>query len=127
LGDILVAIEFFRTVWPVTVSQRLGRFLVLNLQGLSYQQWKEDPSWSLHRGLAALRGLPVPLWFMQRADQGVSDWGLLGDPPILTEHVDAQFGWMLEARADAAEWRAQYPNDSGLELSAALRALHQPQ
>ena len=39
---------------------------------------------SLHRGLAALRVLPVPLWFLQLADQGLSDWGLLGDPPILT-------------------------------------------
>ena len=42
-----------------------------------------------------MRGLPVPLWFLQLGDQGLSDWGLLGDPPILTEHVDAQFGWMF--------------------------------
>jgi hypothetical protein len=109
------------------VDQGWGRFLVLNLQGLTYQQWQKDPAWSLHRGLAALRGLPVPLWFLQRADQGLSDWGLLGDPPILTEHVDAQFGWMLEAHPDASEWRARYPDDSGLEVSPALRQLHQPQ
>jgi hypothetical protein len=127
LGDILVAVEFLRTIWPVMVDQRRGRFLVLNLQGLTYQQWQEDPAWSLHRGLATLRGLPVPLWFLQLADQGLSDWGLLGDPPILTEHVDAQFGWMLETHPDAAEWRARYPDDSGLEVSSALRKLHQPQ
>jgi len=71
--------------------------------------------------------LPVPLWFLQLADQTLSDWGLLGDPPILTEHVEAQFGWMLEAHPDPAEWRARYPDDSGLDVSAALRALHQPQ
>jgi hypothetical protein len=127
LDDVLVAIEFLRTIWPVMVNQGRGRFLILNLQGLSYQQWTEDPSWSLHRGLAALRGLPVPLWFLQLADQGLSDWGFVGDPPILTEHVDAQFGWMLETHPDAAEWRARYPDDSGLDVSAALRALHQPQ
>jgi hypothetical protein len=126
LDDILVAVEFLRTIWPLMVDQGRGRFLVLNLQGLSYQQWKEDPSWSLHRGLASLRGLPVPLWFLQGADQGLSDWGLVGDPPILTEHVDAQFGWMLEAHPDVAEWRARYPDDSGLDVSAALRSLHQP-
>ena len=107
------------------VEQKLGRFLVLNLQGLSHQQWLEGPEWSLHRGLAALRGLPVPLWFLQLADQGLSEWNLPGDPPILTEHVNAQFGWMSEAHPDAAEWRARYPEDSGLTMSAALRQLHQ--
>jgi hypothetical protein len=125
LDDVLVAVEFLRTIWPVMVGQRQGRFLVLNLQGLTYQQWQEDPAWSLHRGLAALRALPIPLWFLQLADQGLSGWGLLGDPPILTEHVDAQFGWMLEAHPDVAEWRARYPDDSGLEVSPALRELHQ--
>lgn len=125
LDDVLVAVEFLRTTWPVMVDQRLGRFLVLNLQGLDHQHWLEEPGWSLHRGLAALRGLPVPLWFLQRADQGLSDWGLPGDPPILTEHVDAQFGWMMEGHPDAAEWRARYPDDSGLDMSSALRRLHQ--
>ena len=127
LGDILVAVEFLRTTWPVMVNQGRGRFLVLNLQGLNCQQWQEDSKWSLHRGLANLRGLPTPLWFLQLADQGLSDWGLLGDPPILTEHVDAQFGWMLETHPDAAEWRARYPDDSGLEVSPGLRKLHQPE
>ncbi len=126
LGDVLVAVEFLRSIWPVMVDQGRGRFLILNLQGLSQRQWKANPSWSLHRGLAALRGLPVPLWFLQQGDQGLSDWGLPGDPPILTEHVDAQFGWMLEAHPDPTEWRARYPDDSGLDVSASLRALCQP-
>lgn len=125
LDDVLVAVEFLRTTWPVMVAQGRGRFLLLNLQGLSRQHWTDDPAWSLHRGLATLRGLPVPLWFLQRADQGLSDWELSGDPPILTEHVDAQFGWMLEAHPDVAEWRARYPEDSGLEMSPALRREHQ--
>jgi hypothetical protein len=124
LGDVLVAIEFLRSVWPVMVDQGLGRFLALNLQGLSQAQWQRDPAWSLHRGLAVLRGLPVPLWFLQHADQNLSDWGLPADPPILTEHVEAQFSWMLEAHPDAAAWRAGYPRHSGLAFSPALRALH---
>ena len=36
-----------------------------------------------------------------------------------------QFGWMIEAHPDAAELRARYPEDSGLDMSAALRRLHQ--
>jgi hypothetical protein len=124
LDDALVAVEFLRTTWPVMVDQGRGRFLLLNLQGLSYRQWQEAPGWSLHRGLATLRGLPVPLWFLQSADQGLSDWGLPGDPPILTEHVEAQFGWMLEAHPEAAAWRARYPDDCGLDVAPALRELH---
>lgn len=126
LDDVLVAVEFLRTIWPLMVDHGRGRFLILNLQGLSHQQWIEDPSWSLHRGLAALRGLPVPLWVLQSGDQRISNWGLPGDPPILTEHVDAQFGWMLETHPDAAEWRALYPEDSGLDFSSDLRKLYQP-
>jgi hypothetical protein len=124
LGDVLVAVEFLRTIWPVMIDQHRGRFLILNLQGLSHEQWLENPEWSLHRGLAFLRGLPVPLWFLQLAGQQLSDWNLPGDPPILTEHVDAQFGWMLEASPIQAEWRARYPDDSGLEMSPSLRRLH---
>ena len=37
--------------------------------------------------------------------------------PILTEHVDAQFCWMLEAHPDQAERRARYLEDSGLGMS----------
>lgn len=124
LGDALVAIEFLRSVWPVMVDQGLGRFLVLNLQGLSRDDWLHDPAWSLQRGLAALRGLPVPLWFLQNGDQGLSDWNLPGDPPILTEHVDAQFSWMLEASPEAAVWRRRYPEHAGLSVSPELQALY---
>jgi hypothetical protein len=122
--DVLVAIEFLRTTWPVMVDQRRGRFLVINLQGVTQQQWIEDPRWSLHRGLTVLRSRPVPLWFLQLADQGLSTWDLPGDPPILTEHVEAQFGWMIETHPDVAEWRARYPEDSGLNMSAELLRLH---
>jgi hypothetical protein len=123
LEDVLVALEFLRTRWPVMVNEGRGRFLVLNLQGVSKDQWIENPRWSFHRGLIALRGTPVPIWFLQLANQELSSWDLPRDPPILTEHVEAQFGWMIEVYPDAAQWRAQYPRDSGLNISAALLRL----
>ena len=46
-----------------------------------------------------------------------------GDRPILTEHVDAQFGWLMEAWDDPDEAQALYPADSGLAVSAPLRHL----
>jgi hypothetical protein len=49
--------------------------------------------------------------------------GSATDPPILTEHVEAQFGWMIETYPDAAQWRAQFSRDSGLTMSAALLRL----
>ena len=70
-----------------------------------------------------LRSTPVPLWFLQLADQGLSSWRLPNDPPILTEHMEAQFGWMLEAYPDVDVWRAKYPADSRLEFSASLLQL----
>jgi hypothetical protein len=121
LDDILVAIEFIRTVWPIMVDQGLGRFLVLNLQGLHFEEWLSDGRWSLHRGLIALRSLPVPLWLLQRGGQEVSTWMLPGDRPIFTEHVDAQFGWMWEADLSPNDWLKRYPADSGLDVSTAVR------
>ncbi len=123
LDDVLVAVEFLRTRWPVLVDQHQGRFLLLNLQGLSKQQWSDDPRWSMHRGLVHLLASPVPIWLLQVADQGLSAWGLPHDPPILTEHMEAQFGWMLESYPDPDIWRAQYPQDSGLDFSPSLLRL----
>jgi hypothetical protein len=120
LDDVLVAVEFLRTRWPVMVDERFGRFLALNLRGLSYDTWTSHPQLSLHRGLVAIR-LPVPLWLIQQADQEVSNWRLPGDPPILTEHMDAQFAWMLEMHPDPVDERSRYPADSGLQVSDALR------
>jgi hypothetical protein len=97
--------------------------LVLNLQGFSKDQWIEHPQWSFHRRLAALRGTPVPVWFLQLANRELSYWDLPRDPPILTEHVEAQFGWMIETYPEAAQWRAQFSRDSGLTMSAALLRL----
>jgi hypothetical protein len=122
LDDVLVAVEFLRTRWPTMVDQGFGRFLALNLRGLSHDIWMDHPRLSLQRGLAAIR-LPVPLWLIQQADENVSDWHLPGDPPILTEHLDAQFAWMLEMHPDPDAERSRYPDDSGLHVSAQLRAM----
>jgi hypothetical protein len=122
LADVLVAVEFLRTRWPVLVDQGYGRFLALNLRGLTQDVWASDPRLSLHRGLLALR-TPVPVWLLQLGGQDVSQWDLPGDPPILTEHLERQWGWMVEATADAGAERSLYAVDSGLWLSPGLRDL----
>jgi hypothetical protein len=122
LDDVLVAIEFLRTRWPTMVEEGYGRFLALNLRGLSHDTWTGHAQLSLQRGLTATR-TPVPLWLIQLADQDVSSWELPGDPPILTEHMEAQFAWLTEMYRDPDIERARYPEDSGLHVSVALRRL----
>ncbi|GAA2640191.1 hypothetical protein [Paractinoplanes durhamensis] len=120
LDDILVAMEFFRSVWPPLLDERYGRFLVVDLRGHTGESFAAAAERSLDRGMLAFR-VPVPLWLLQNADQDASSWGLPGDPPILTEHVDSQFAWMVEAWPGQAETMARYPADSGLIASPALR------
>jgi hypothetical protein len=107
LEDVLVAIEFLRTRWCTLVDQRYGRFLALNLRELSQEVWASHPGLSLQRGIAAIR-MPVPVWVLQLAGQGVSSWALPGDPPILTEHLEGQFAWMAEIYPEAAAQRSLY-------------------
>ena len=105
----------------IQVCKSLGDFLAINCQRLSKETWESREEVSLHRGLAAMRArLPVPLWIIQKADQEVELWPLIGDVPIFTEHVSAQFGWMLEAAFDRGDSQRRYPEDSGLILSAPL-------
>jgi hypothetical protein len=122
LGDVLVALEFLRTEWPILVDQGAGRLLAVNCRELSREAFAGDEHWSLHRGLAAIR-VPVPLWFIQTAGQAVESWGLPGDAPIFTEHSANQFAWMLEGWVDRRAMQARYADDSGLELSPALQRL----
>jgi hypothetical protein len=121
LGDVLVALEFLRTEWPILVDQS-GRLLALNCRGLSRETFAGDEQLSLHRGLLAIR-LPVPLWVIQTAGQAVETWGLPGDPPIFTEHTPNQFSWMMEIFVERSVMQARYAQDSGLELSTALQRL----
>ena len=120
LDDVLVAVEFVRTIWPVMVEQGYGRFLAVNCRGLSREEWRADDRLSLQRGLVALR-TPVPVWLLQLAGQEVHAWGLPGDHPVLTEHLERQFTWMTEAFPDPQAARAAYPEVCGLKVSTALR------
>jgi hypothetical protein len=121
LGDVLVAMEWLRVEYPQFVERRRGDFLAINCQRLSKETWESREEVSLYRGLAAMRArLPVPLWIIQQADQEVEFWPLIGDVPIFTEHVSAQFVWMLEGAFDRGEAQRRYPEDSGLILSAPL-------
>ena len=122
LGDVLVAVEFLRTEWPVLVDEGRGRFLLIDCQGASRAAFMTDERFSLHRGLLALR-LPGPVWILQSAGQSVEDWGFPGDHPIFTQHTEHQFSWMFQISLDRRYAQQHYPRHSGLELSPALRRL----
>jgi hypothetical protein len=121
LRDVLVAMEWLRVEWPQFLERRSGDFLAINCQRLTKEIWESREELSLHRGLAAMRRrLPTPLWIIQMSDQDVESWPSLGEVPIFTEHVSAQFAWMWEASFDRNESQQRYPTESGLILSAAL-------
>jgi hypothetical protein len=121
LRDVLVAMEWLRVEYPQFLDRRRGDFMAINCQRLSQEQWETRDEVSLHRGLAAMRArLPVPLWIIQRADQNVDTWPLMGEVPVFTEHVEAQFGWMLEAAFDRREAQRHYAQASGMLLAPAL-------
>jgi hypothetical protein len=123
LRDVLVASEWLRVEYPQLVDRRRGDFLAINCQRCSRGVWETAEELSLHRGLAGMRSrLPVPLWIIQEAGQDVEFWPLVGDVPIFTEHVSAQFAWMLEAAFDRGEAQRRYPTDSGLVLAPAAAA-----
>jgi hypothetical protein len=82
----------------------------------------QDERYSLHRGLISLR-LPVPLWIIQSAGQGVDDWGLPGDFPIFTEHFERQFSWMLQISFDRRDAQSNFPQASRLAFSPAMQRL----
>jgi hypothetical protein len=121
LRDVLVAMEWLRVEFPQYLERKRGNFMAINCQRLSREVWENNEEVSLHRGLAAMRTrLPVPLWIIQMAEQDVEDWPLIGEVPIFTEHLSAQFSWMLEASFDRRESQQRYPEDSGMILAPAL-------
>jgi hypothetical protein len=122
LGDVLVALEFLRTEWPIVVQEQRTRFMAINCRGLSRETFADDERLSLHRGLLEIR-VPVPVWIIQSAEEHVEQWGLGQDPPIFTEHEPNQFSWMFEFFVDRREAQSRYPENSGLELSPALERL----
>jgi hypothetical protein len=121
LRDVLVAMEWLRVEYPQFVERKRGDFLAINCQRLSRDAWAASEEVSLHRGLAAMRSrLPVPLWIIQVADQDVESWPLIGEVPIFTEHVSAQFVWMFETAFDRHDAQRLYAEASGMILSRAL-------
>jgi len=123
LRDLLVAIEWLRTEWPLMVQQRSGDFIVLNCQSLTKDIWSNSAELSLFRGLAAIR-MPSPIWFLQLGGQEVENWPLVGERPIFTEHVATQFKWMMEMFFERRESESRYPTDSGLSLSPEVLELY---
>jgi hypothetical protein len=117
--DVLVALEWLRTEWPMMVEERRGDFTMINCQELTEELWTQRIELSLLRGLTSVR-TPGPIWFLQRAGQTVENWPLVGERPIFTEHVSNQFRWLLEISLDRHDAQSRYPVDSGLELAPEL-------
>jgi hypothetical protein len=89
---------------------------MIDCRPMTRQDWENDPSLTLMRGLAAVR-LSVPLWFVQAAGQDVENWPFVGERPIFTQHLESQFAWMWEILLPRREACKEYPQWSGLELS----------
>jgi hypothetical protein len=122
LADVLVALEFLRTEWPIVVAEQRVRFLAVDCREVRREAFTNDEEWSLHRGLLALAA-PVPVWIIQSAGQHVDEWGLANDRPIFTQHEPHQFGWMWSFHVDRRAAQSRYPENSGLELSPELQRL----
>lgn len=90
LGDILVALEWLRTEWPVMVESGSGDFVVLDCKQFIKEVWTEAIELSLHRGLTSIR-TSGPLWLLQLAGQDVETWPFVGERPIFTQHLPDQF------------------------------------
>jgi hypothetical protein len=122
LGDVLVALEWLRTEWPVMVESGSGDFVVLDCKQFTKEVWTEAIELSLHRGLTSIR-TSGPLWLLQLAGQDVETWPFIGERPIFTQHLPDQFNWMLQVWFDRQQMRSRYPTDSAMDLSPALVAM----
>jgi hypothetical protein len=119
LTDVLTALEWREVLLPLLEEASLGDMTVIDLRGLTKHA---DPALSMSRGIAAMRSPPRPIWFLQRASEGVDEWDLPQDHPIFTEHVEKQFAWMMFEGTLAPEWPDVYAERCGLIMSAPLLA-----
>jgi hypothetical protein len=120
LADVLVAFEWMESLLPILYEASLGDMIMIDLRGLTKEQWKTDPAYSLQRGIAALRQPPKPVWFIQYAGQEVDQWELPGeDRPIFTQHLENQFSWMWEG-SFSPDWPSVYATRCGLQMSPQL-------
>jgi hypothetical protein len=120
LGDVLVALEWFRVELLAQMEERHGDFVAIDCRRWSKQDWEADDRLSLLRGLCAIR-LPWPLWVLQSAGQSVETWPLISEHPVFTQYLPDQYAWMMQISSDRRGAQALYPEDSGLILSEGLR------
>lgn len=110
LDDVLVAIEWQWGVLPMLRGGDFTNAILVDLRGLTRDEWQTSPRASALRGLAALRTAEQPIWLIQRPDQHVDTWGIAGDRPIFTEYDARQFGWLSEATLGEG-WQEAYLRD----------------
>jgi len=120
LSDVLVAIEWLHSLLPILEDANLGDMVLIDLRNATKEIWQSDPAYSMARGIVSLRQPPMPVWFIQHANQEIEKWGLLGgDKPIFTQHTEKQFNWMFEG-SFSPEWPNTYIDRCGLEMSDEL-------
>ncbi|MEV6487114.1 hypothetical protein AB0M20_00545 [Actinoplanes sp. NPDC051633] len=101
---------------------------VLDCRNMDQRRWVESDSQGLRRGMLRI-WTDTQLCVLQAAGQGVDQWPMIGvgDTPILTQHVDHQFDWMLRTQA-LPTWILAYTSlpeiefDKGV-LSAVIKAM----
>src|SRR5262249_29603339 len=86
LADVLVALEWRRTVFTWFLDEGFGDKVVIDVSGANAEEWTTLPDMSVARGLLALN-VDSPIWIMQRAGQNADAWPGFREQPIFTRHV----------------------------------------
>lgn len=121
LEDVLVGLEWMKSLLPILQEGSVGDMILIDLRDLTKEIWERDPALSLARGIASLTQPPKPVWFIQKSGQEVEKWGLLGrDLPIFTQHTQKQYEWMWET-SFSPDWTAHYATVCDLEMSEELK------
>jgi len=117
--DVLAACEWNRTIVPALVGDhRYGSFFCIDYRNLTEQMWARDEAYMVIRGINRVR-TQVPLWFLQGEDQRVDEWKTMGTNPVLTQHVERQWDWMMEALQEP-DWPANFQSDCKVKFSQKL-------
>lgn len=120
--DLFAALEWNGEVRRWLVDRWGWRRCVIDCRALSVPEWAEGPEQAVRRGMLAVRS-PDIVMATQRADQQVDEWPGFAEreTPILTEHVDDQWAWMVRVRT-LPTWIVAYLSLPEFEFDRGLRA-----
>jgi hypothetical protein len=119
VGDLLAALEWYRTILVWYLSMEYGDQIVIDIRGLTRDQWSSHPSVSHMRGMTQLPA-DCPIWVLQEAGQNAHEWPHLDELPLLTEHLVSQFEWMQLVYL-ASTWPVLYDGLADLTMTDRLK------